>query len=93
MTYDLGWQDFLRIASALKPLRYNIGALLRDVDYAGVYPVGDALVLPFRHEAHHRHFVEEMQAPLVRRTLEVIVSQAFGKPMTLQAMLSEPTAP
>ena len=93
MTSNLNWPDFLRIAAALKPRCYNIGALLRDVDNAALYPVGDALILPFRHEANHRHFVEEMQAPLARRTLEVIVSQAFGKPMTLQAMLSEPTAP
>jgi len=89
MTTNLNWQDFLRIAAALKPLHFNIGALLRDVDNAALYPVGDALILPFRHEAHHRHFVEEMQTPLVRRTLEMIVSQAFGKPMTLQAMVEQ----
>ena len=86
VTSNLHWQDFLRIAAALKPTRFNIGALLRDVDNAALYPVGDALVLPFRHEAHHRYFMEELEAPLARRTLEVIVSQAFGQPMTLKPL-------
>ena len=93
MTYDLGWRDFLRIASALQPIHYNIGALLRDVDDAGVYPVGDVLVLPFVHASHLQRFMDEMESPLARKTLELIVSQAFGKPMTLKAMLTRNERP
>ena len=93
MTYNLHWQDFLRIAAALKPARYNIGALLRDVDSSEVYPVGDALVLPFRHVETLQRFTDEMEEPQARQALVMIVSQAFGKPMILRAMLNRADAP
>ena len=93
MTSNLQWVDFLRIAAALQPQRYNIGALLRDVDYAGVYPVGDALVLSFVHASHLQRFMDEMESPLARKSLELMVSQAFGKPMTLKAILTRNERP
>ena len=86
-SFNLRWPDFCRVAAALKPRQYNIGALLRDVDSRRVYPSGDALVLPFHHRLHHRRFVEEMECPATRRTLELLVSQAFGKSMRLCPVL------
>ena len=89
MTTNLQWPDFLRVASALKPRRYNIGALLRDVDNRKIYPMGDVLVLPFLHLANHRHFLEELECPVTRMALETLVAQAFGKPMGLRAIWME----
>ena len=89
MTMNLQWAGFLRVAAALKPRCYNIGALLRDVDSRQVYPKGDVLVLPFRHLASHRRFLDELESPLTRTVLESLVSQAFGKPMMLRAIWME----
>ena len=84
MTSNLNWQDFCRIAAALKPKRYNIGALLRDVDNLRIYPMPNVLVIPFRHEANHRHFAEEMECQATRNALELVIAQVFGRPMALQ---------
>ena len=89
MTSNLQWPDFLRIAAALQPQRYNIGALLRDVDNRKVVPMGDVLVLPFRHLFQHRAFLEELESTIARKALEALVSQAFGKPMSLRAVWLE----